>query len=82
MTTNLSLLIALTGLSAGLGFANAVGYIPTMEGTAVIHPVHFGSMLTITFGNECLSSVIEFYYPLLSASVLMRNERRYGKAGR
>lgn len=77
-TTNLILLltIVLTGLSAGLGFANAIGYIPAMEDTPANHLLsfwqhvdHYFRKRMPFFGNAIL---LAFIVSLVS----MRNEWR------
>lgn len=75
-TTNLILLfaVALTGLSAGGGFANAIGYIPAMEDTPANHLLsfwqhadHYFRKRMPFFGNAILLSFIVNL-------VMMRNE--------
>ena len=58
-------IIMLTGLNAGLGFANAVGYIPAMEDTPANHILsfwqhadHYFRKRMPFFGNAILVSIL------------------------
>jgi len=61
----LVLTIVLTGLSAGLGFANTVGYMPAMKDTPALHLLyfwkhadHYFRARMPLFGNALLLSLV------------------------
>lgn len=65
VTIILVLIVALTGLSAGLGFANIVGYMPAMKDTPINHLVsfwqhadHYFRARMPFFGNAILISLV------------------------
>ena len=77
-TTNLILLftVVLTVLSAGLGFANAIGYIPAMEDTLANHLLSFWQQ------KERPSTLIKTHFEEVGGATIVRSTAHISKEGR